>query len=383
MLLLQLRKESSWTCIVVGVVLIATGVLWGEHSDLAVKHESAMLTERQAPIATGYDVIGRFEIPQSGTQEWDDLAIDSEARRLYVTHGDRVEVLNADSGKVVGRISGLDGARGIELVSELHRGFVSNCARSSVTIFDTNTLRVMREVNIPDKCPDGVLYDDLTKRLFVTPKDGKVSVLDAQTGDRVGIVDVHGSPEDSVSDDNGRVYVNVFYPNNHNRGGQAGAVVVIDAKSLAVTETYADVCSEPKSLLYDSANRRLLIGCTDVFVAFDVTTGHWVGKSIVCGDVDGAAFDPETKLIFESCGEGVVSIIQEASFAPYYRLVATIPTRLWARTMAFDPKTKRIYLPSGVFEYDPTNQPPAHGHTKPGSFAVLVLGRTSSRWVSP
>jgi hypothetical protein len=323
----------------------------------------------QTSMVTGYHVIGHFDIPGSGSENWEDAAIDSEARRLYLSHGDRLEVLNADSGRVVGVIPGMEEARGLEIVSEFSRGFVSNCGKGSVSIFDTNTLKVVKKVGTTEKCPDGILYDEFTKRVFVMPKGGKVSVLDARTGDQVGIVDIHGYPESSVSDGAGKVYVTVFYDK------PGGAVVVIDAKTLAITRTYADVCSQPKSLLYNGSNRRLFVGCMGGFVALDAVTGDWVGKSIMCGGVDGGAFDPDSRLIFESCGEGVISILQEVASAPYYRLIETVPTRLWARTMAFDLKTKRIYLPVGILEYEPTSGPSARLHTKPGSFNVVIVGK--------
>lgn len=44
--------------------------------------------------AGGYRLLKKFPVPGDGG--WDYLTVDSGARRLYVSHGNRVEVLDAD-----------------------------------------------------------------------------------------------------------------------------------------------------------------------------------------------------------------------------------------------------------------------------------------------
>src|SRR5690349_22012632 len=89
--------------------------------------------------ADGYQITKRIPIPGQGG--WDYLTVDEGARRLYVSHGTQVEVLDVDSGAIVGKIPNTPGVHGIAIASDLGRGFVSNGKASSVTIFDLKTLK--------------------------------------------------------------------------------------------------------------------------------------------------------------------------------------------------------------------------------------------------
>jgi DNA-binding beta-propeller fold protein YncE len=313
------------------------------------------------PASPAYHLIQKFTIPGDGG--WDYISVDSGARRLYVSHGTQVEVLDADSGKIVGQISDTPGVHGAAIAPELKRGFTSNGRDSSVTIFDTSTLKTIKRVDV--NRPDFILYDPFSKRVF--PMNEKITVLDAQTGNKAGEVDLGGEPEAAASDEKGTIYVNL---------ADKKAVAVVDSKNLKVTKTYPiESCTSPHSLAYDLANQRLFVGCRDGLAVLDATTGKVVGRSLMCSGVDAGAFDPENKLIFESCGEGVISVIRQVS-ADYYELVDTVKTQLWAKTMAFDTKTRKIFLPTAEFETipNPDAQRPFKRQMKSGSFAVLVVG---------
>jgi DNA-binding beta-propeller fold protein YncE len=315
------------------------------------------------PIETGYRVTKTFAVPGEGG--WDYISVDGEARRVYVSHGDLVQVLNADSGKLLGQIAA-PGAHGVALAPDLHRGFTSNGADKSVTIFNTGDLTVLKTVKLGGGT-DAILYDSFTKRVF--PLSEKVSVLDAEKGEIVGTLELGGSPEAAVSDSKGTVYVNL---------ADKSAVAVVDSKALQVTKTLpVEHCISPHSLSIDVANQRLLIGCRDGFVALETATGKEVATSLMCSGVDAGGFDAEKKLVFESCSEGVITVIRQMT-PNNYRIIQTIPTRLWAKTMAFDPQTKNIYLPTADFEFIPDSDPqkPPQRRWKTGSFTVLVVSRT-------
>jgi len=313
-------------------------------------------------LATGYKLTKKFAVPGEGG--WDYIAVDGDARRVYVSHGDQIQVLNADSGKLLGQIPA-PGAHGVALAPELHRGFTSNGKDKSVTIFDSGTLAVIKTVKL-EGGTDAIVYDPATKRVF--PMSEKITVIDAQTGDVAGTVDLGGNPEAGAADGKGTLYVNL---------ADKMAVAVVDPKALAVTKTYPiEHCTSPHSLSYDGKNERLFVGCREGFVALDATTGKGVAASLMCTGVDASAFDPESQLVFESCAEGVISVIRQMT-PDNYRIIETIPTKLWAKTMAFDPKTKNIYLPTAEFEFIPAADPkkPPERRWKAGSFQVLVVSR--------
>lgn len=105
------------------------------------------------------------KIPVEGQGGWDYLIVDEAARRLYVSHGTQVEVLDVDSGAVVGKIPNTLGVHGIALAPELGRGFVSDGQTSTVTVFDLKTLKTIGEVPTGKK-PDGIIYDPATSQVF-------------------------------------------------------------------------------------------------------------------------------------------------------------------------------------------------------------------------
>jgi DNA-binding beta-propeller fold protein YncE len=322
-------------------------------------------TTASGPVSpTGYHVIGRFSI--GGEGGWDYISIDSDMRRLYVSHGTQLEVLDADSGKIIGKITDTQGVHGAAIAPEFHRGFTSNGRDKSVTIFDTKTLAAVEKVPL-ESGTDFILYDPFSKRIF--PINEKITVIDAETGKVAGTVDLGGDPEAAVSDGEGTVYINL---------ADKQAVAVVDPKSLAVRKTYPiENCTSPHSLSFDAVNERLFVGCKDGFVALDAKAGKVVGRSLMCSGVDAGGFDSGKNWIFESCGEGVISVIRETT-PDYYELIETVPTQLFARTMAFDPKTKNIYLVTAEFDTISTKDPlkPLARKLRPGSFCVVVVGRT-------
>lgn len=311
---------------------------------------------------TGYRLTRRFLV--AGEGGWDYITVDGGARRVYVSHGDLIQVLDADTGKLVGQIPA-PGAHGVAFAPDLQRGFTSNGAEKSVTVFDTKTLAVIKTVKL-EGGTDAILYDAFTKRVF--PINEKITAIEAATGEIAGTVYLGGDPEAAVSDGNGAVYVNL---------ADKSAVAVVDPKALTVTKTYPiEHCTSPHSLSFDGANQRLFVGCREGFVALDATTGKIIHTSLMCREVDASAFDGEKKLIFESCSEGVISVIRQMT-PDNYRIVETIPTKSWARTMAFDSKTKDIYLPTADFEFIPNPDPakPPTRQWKVGSFQVLIVSR--------
>jgi DNA-binding beta-propeller fold protein YncE len=308
-----------------------------------------------------YHMVNKFRIGGEGS--WDYISVDSGARRIYVSHGRQVEVLDEGSGKSVGIISDTPGVHGIAIAPDLEKGFTSNGGDGSVTIFDLGTLKTIRKVKAND--PDVILYDAFSKRVF--PMNEKITVLDAASGGTAGELDLGGDPESAVSDGKGTVYVNL---------ADKGAIAVVDVEALKVTKTYPIAhCLSPHSLAYDVSSQRLFVGCRDSSLAVvDALKGKIVAHQQTCSGVDAGGFDPDNKLIFISCSEGVISVIHEVS-PDFYELVDTVKTELWARTMALDPVTKKVYLPTADLETVATSDPqkPYVRKMKPESFRVVVV----------
>jgi hypothetical protein len=322
------------------------------------------LAASQPKPVTGYRLAKKFSIPEEGG--WDYISIDSEARRLYVSPGTQVDVLDADSGKIVGKIAPtLPAYTGLPLPLNFTVASRATDETSPLRSSIQKTLATIAKVPL-ESGTDFILYDSFSKRVF--PINEKITVIDAESGKVAGTVDLGADPEAAVSDGEGTVYINM---------ADRQAVAIVDAKTLVVQKTYPiENCTSPHSLSFDGINKRLFVGCKDGFAALDAKTGKIVGRSLTCSGVDAGGFDPGKNWIFESCSEGVVSVIRETT-PDYYELIETVPTQLFARTMAFDPKTKNIYLLTAEFETVSTRDraKPLQREMRAGSFCVLVVGR--------
>jgi len=299
--------------------------------------------------AVMYRVTKKIPIPGQGG--WDYLTIDEVARRLYVSHETQVEVLDVDSDAIVGRVLNTSGVHGIAVAPDLGRGFVSNGLASTVTIFNLKTLKPI--VDVPTgKKPDVIIFDPATSRVFAFNGDSNsATAIDAATGKIAGTVDLGGKPESAAADGNGFIYNNLEDQNQ---------VVKIDSRKLAVVQRWLTTpCSSPSSMAMDRAKHRLFIGCrSKVMAVMNADTGKVVTTLPIGDVVDATVFDSDTHLIFNSNGEGTISVIREDT-PDKYSPVETVKTAPRARTMALDPRTHQLFLPT----------------IESGQFEVLVVGR--------
>jgi DNA-binding beta-propeller fold protein YncE len=299
--------------------------------------------------ADNYQITKKIPIPGQGS--WDYLTVDEGARRLYVSHGTQVEVLDLDSGAVVGKIENTQGVHGIAIAPDLGRGFVSNGQSSTVTIFDLKTLKTIVEVPTGKK-PDAIIYDPVTSRVFAfNGGSNSATVIEAKDGKVAGTIDLGGGPEFAAADGNGYVYNNLE---------DESLVLKINSRTLKVEQRWPTVpCSSPSSMAIDRANRRLFLGCrSKVMAVMDADTGKIITTLPIGDHVDATAFDVDTRLIFNSNGEGTVTVIRQDS-PDKYSIVETVKTLPRAKTSALDPKTHQLFLSTA----------------ESGQFEVLVMGK--------
>jgi YVTN family beta-propeller protein len=291
------------------------------------------------------------KIPIPGQGGWDYLIVDEAARRLYVSHGTQVEVLDVDSGAIVGKIPNTLGVHGIALAPELGRGFVSDGQTSTVTIFDLKTLETIGEVPTGKK-PDGIIFDPAMSQVFAfNGGSNSVTVISAAEGKVAGTVDLGGGPEFAVADGKGYVFNNLEDQNQ---------VVKINSKKLAVEQHWPLApCEAPSSMAMDRPNRRLFIGCrSKVMAVVDADSGKVITTVPIGDHVDATAFDPDSRLIFNSNGEGTITVVRQDT-PDKYSVVETVKTLPKAKTMALDPKTHHLFLSTA----------------EDGQFEVLVVGK--------
>ncbi len=313
--------------------------------------------------ASGYHVIKT--IPVGGEGGWDYVYVDTDARRVYVSRGTHVMVLDADTYAVLGDIPDTLGVHGIAIASGLGRGFTSNGRANTVTIFDLKTLKAIGTVQT-DANPDAILYDSVSKRVFTFNGRGKnATAINAADGTVVGTIALGGKPEFAVADGKGTLYVN---------SEDTSELYHLDAQSLKELHHWPLApCKSPSGLAMDVANRRLFSVCDEkVMAVVNADTGKVVATPAICDGPDASAFEPSTGYVFASCNDGNLTVIHEDS-PDKYTVVENVPTKKSARTMGLDLKTHNIFLPAA--DFDPPAPGERRGKMKPGSFVIVVVGK--------
>ena len=310
------------------------------------------------------------EILIGGEGGWDYLAVDQSARRLYVSHGTKVVVIDLEKEAVAGEIADTPGVHGIAIAPRLGRGFTSNGGENKVSIFDLKTLKTSSKVDTGGN-PDAILYEEGQQEVYTfNGRGSSATVIEAKTGKVAATIPLPGKPEFAVAcPEAGRGYNNLE---------DKSEVAVIETRAHKVVSTWPIAPGEePSGMAFDGQHHRLFLGCHNkMMVMMDSANGKVVATVPIGQGVDATKFDSGTQLAFCSCGDGTVTIAHEDS-PNKLTVVQTLKTEPRARTMALDPKTHRIYLASAKFGAAP--EQPSGGKKGrpsviPGTFKVLVYG---------
>jgi YVTN family beta-propeller protein len=335
---------------------------------LAVLALSSAIALQNAAAGDVYKFLS--EIPIGGEGGWDILTVDPAAHRLYVSHSTKVVVVDLEKNAVAGEIADTPGVHGLIPVPELQRGFTTNGKEDKTSVVDLTTLKTNSKIDT-GKNPDAFAYDAKRGEVYIFNHSGSsATVIDAKNAKTVATIQLGGEPEFGVSDDAaGRIYVNLE---------DKSEVAVIDAtKHEVVARWPLAPGTEPTGIALDAAHHRLFAACHNKMMEMlDTTTGKVVGSVPIGAGVDGCAFDDATQLAFASCGEGTTTIAKEEG-PEKLTVVQTLKTERSARTMAIDPTTHRIYLPSAQFEPAPSPSPgasPTRPKMVPNTMKLLVYG---------
>ena len=312
--------------------------------------------------------VGRH-IVIGGTGGWDYTTIDAATRRAYVSHGDRVEVVDVDAGKVVGLIPDTLGVHGIAIDHDGGRGFISSGRVNMMTIFNLKTNARITDVKTTGDNPDAILFEPFTKHVFTFNGRGKNATVFNTRGKVVATIDLGGKPEFGVSDAHGHVFVNIE---------DTSELAMIDANKNVVSARWKLApCESPSGLAIDRKHHRLFTVCeNEIMAVVDAKNGHVVTTVPTGKGTDAAAFDDERQLAFASNGQSATLTVVHETSPDKYEVVDNVATQRSARTMALDTKTHHIYLPAAKFgeapaptEKNPRPRPPI----VPGSFELLEV----------
>ncbi len=314
-----------------------------------------------------YSVLTQWKI--GGEGGWDYLTSDPAAHRLYVTHGPRVEVLDSDTGKVVGSITGLKGTHGVALDDTGKFGYVSDGGANAVVVFDRSSLATVASIPAGTN-PDGIVFEPKTKTVWAfNGRSSNATVIDTAERKVVATIALSGKPEFPVADGTGAVFANIETKNE---------IVRFDAAARTITATWPVAnCDSPSGLAIDTAGRRLFAVCDGGKMAVvDANSGKTVANPAIGEGPDATRYDAKHKLAFSSNGGGTLTIIDASK--PTYPVLQNLDTQKGARTMTLDWVTGRIYLATAAFGERPAPtaaNPRPRPAIVPGSFTILVVGQ--------
>ncbi|HEY1986209.1 MAG TPA: YncE family protein [Terracidiphilus sp.] len=331
---------------------------------------SALLFSFTTPAALSaqqpYHVIDHWKI--GGEGGWDYLLADSAAHRLYITHGPRVEVIDSQTGKSLGAITGLKGTHGIALDNAGHFGYISDGGANAVIVFDRPSLKTVATITAGTN-PDGIVFEPATQTVWAfNGRSNNATVIDVAAAKVIATIPLPGKPEFPAVDGKGTVFVNIEDKNE---------IVRLDAHAKKSTAAWPIGCDSPSGLAFDISGGRLFSVCDGKkMIVTDANSGKALATPAIGDGPDAANYDPNHKLAFASSGDGILSIVNAGD--PAYPTVESLPTLRGARTMTYDPAIDRAYVVTAEFGPRPAatpENPRPRPSVKPDSFQVIVIGR--------
>ena len=310
--------------------------------------------------------VQKFNIGGEGGTDY--LTAEAGTGRVFVSRGSHVMVVDGKKGTVIGDIPNTPGTHGIALVPKYTHGFTTNRGDSTVSMFDLQTLAVIKKIKIPAGGLDGIMYDDFSDRIILTnhSRPGTATAIDPNSGVITGQAELEdNAPEGAASDGKGKLFVNNESKNT---------IQVLDAKAMKVLASWPITpCDGPTGIAYDRATDRIFSGCGKTSAVLDASTGKIVA-TIANGDgVDALGWDPSQKLIYIPAGrDSSVTIVHEDS-PDKYTVVATVTTAAGAKTISVDPITHKAYLFQPVYGPPPPDAPKGPGGRMPRGPVVAAF----------
>lgn len=322
-----------------------------------------------AQSPTAYRITHTY--PVGGDGSWDYVVPDPPQHRVFVGRQDRVMVVDANDGKLLGEVTGINGAHGTAIAARTGHGFATAGNDKAVVMFDLKTFKALGKIPAAEDA-DAIVYDPASNRVFTFNGDAHSStVIDPVGGTLITNIPLGGKPEYGASAGDGKVYGNLT---------DTSEVVEIDAKSATVSRRWSTApCKQPVAMAIDVAHHRLFSGCrSGVMAVSDYQNGMVVATLPIGDGVDGAAYDPSTGDAFASNADGTLTVIHQDA-PDTYHVVQNLKTMPFSRNMGLDPTTHQLFIVGAKFGPLPAD---ATGNARrrppmiPGSFVMMAIERT-------
>ena len=310
-----------------------------------------------------YKIAKSIVVP--GDEKWDYSIVDKDDRKLYISHGSKVQVIDLKKDTLVGEISNLSGVHGIALATNAKKGYISNGKSSTVTVFDLGSLKIIKTIEMKGKDPDAIIYDSFSNCIYAfCGSSNNVNVINVKNDSVIKTIPLEDNPEFAVSDNKGKIYVNIEGKSE---------IAVIKTDSFKVSSYWPlGTCKEPTGIAIDAYNERLYVTSHNegILAVVNYTNGKVVSTLPIGKKTDAVILDETSPqhLILCSNGDGTLSIIKQidADDSDHFKVIQTLTTQPGSKTMAFDPNSKRIFLCAAEFNGK---------KVIPGTFKILVAQR--------
>jgi len=315
-----------------------------------------------AQSSSSYRVSHTYTLGGDGS--WDYIVPDPPNHRLFIARQNRVMVVDEDSGKLLGEVTGINGAHGTAIAEKTGHGFATSGNDQSVVMFDLKTFKALGRIPAAEDA-DASVYDPPSNRVFTLNGDAHSStVIDAQAGTLITNIMLGGKPEYGASAGDGKVYANLT---------DISEVVEIDAKQATVTRRWSTgECKQPVSMALDTAHHRLFSGCrSGVMAVSDYQAGKVITILPIGTGVDGAGYDAASGNAFASNANGMLTVIHQDT-PDQYHVLENVPTPMGARNMGLDPTNHRVFIVSAMFGPAPAGGR-GRGPVLPGSFTLMTI----------
>lgn len=329
----------------------------------ALAAASLLLTAAAPATSSAYAL--ESSVPLGAPDRWDYVTYDHGSDRVYVAHGDRLSVVDASRGKLVGQVQGVaGGTHGIVIVPAAGRGFTDDGRAGKVVVFDLKSLRIISSIPVKVDA-DALALDRASGHLFVVEGEQKqIDVIDTKSGKHITTIDAGAGLEFAVADGYGAIFV---------AGESTGELLKVDVRSNRITRRWrTSGCASPHGVAVDPDTHRAFMGCANkVMMVVDTVNGHTVATLPIGAGSDAIAFDPVRKRVFSSNGaDGSISVYRQFS-ADRYVALPTIPTSISARTMTLDPNTGRLFVAGA--ETEPSSDLAVRPRIKPGTLRLMIF----------
>jgi DNA-binding beta-propeller fold protein YncE len=276
----------------------------------------------------------------------DHFSVDVKGRRAFLAAltKNTVEVVDLDAGRMIRTLPGFAKPQGVCFVTSLNKLFVATGADGALKTLDGTTLAVLHTANV-SLGADAIGYDPRWKYLYVgsggsdaNKESGDLTVFNPATGAKVAEIVTDAHAGGSIVDKRGP-HLYVLVP-------EKAEVLVLDRKTHAQAAHWKiPGIQKDVAIDLDESNHRLFLGvrAPPSVVVLDSNSGAIVASIRTVGTLDGLAYDAAMRRIYTTGGEGFVDVIQQID-ADHYARVARIPTGPGARTSAFVPAWRRLYV---------------------------------------